>query len=140
AAGLLARCEPIESPFCACTRKVECCAAACRCSTDRGDPPQRPLRPEADREKLRRGRQTTAEVADPSLRPGDGSSFRRSEATHPAGTRVQDTITRRDFLNGFAIAIGASLAPSGWLRAADASAYPPAETGMRGGAEASCAV
>ncbi|HLS81406.1 MAG TPA: NAD(P)-binding protein [Steroidobacter sp.] len=53
---------------------------------------------------------------------------------------MQDTITRRDFLNGFAIAIGASLAPSGWLRAADASAYPPAETGMRGGAEASCAV
>ena len=52
-------------------------------------------------------------------------------------------ITRRDFLNGCAVAVGASLAATspGWLEAmsvADASAekdpayYPPAKTGMRG--------
>src|SRR5580693_6839410 len=53
------------------------------------------------------------------------------------------TITRRDFLNGCAVAVGASLAVSSpaWLEAMatpDASPekadgyYPPAKTGMRG--------
>jgi len=46
-------------------------------------------------------------------------------------------ITRRDFLNGIAVAIGASLIP-GCLRDSDpvadlsAQYYPPAEMGMRG--------
>lgn len=52
-------------------------------------------------------------------------------------------ITRRDFLNGCAVTVGASLAATspGWLEAMaapdgfpqpDASYYPPAKTGMRG--------
>jgi len=47
------------------------------------------------------------------------------------------TITRRDFLNGAALAVGAGLTP-GWLRAAEAgqamagAGYPPALTGLRG--------
>src|ERR1700732_1101694 len=53
------------------------------------------------------------------------------------------TITRRDFLNGCAVTVGASLAASSpaWLEAMsapdaapekDPSYYPPAKTGMRG--------
>jgi spermidine dehydrogenase len=43
-------------------------------------------------------------------------------------------IRRRDFLNGVALAAGASLAPPGLLRAlhADGDPYPPALTGLRG--------
>jgi spermidine dehydrogenase len=41
-------------------------------------------------------------------------------------------ITRRDFLNGMALAIAAGLAPAGLLRAAPPVAYPPALAGMRG--------
>lgn len=52
-------------------------------------------------------------------------------------------ITRRDFLNGMNIAVGASMVPGSWLEAfgvpepefapeKDASYYPPAKTGMRG--------
>jgi len=44
-----------------------------------------------------------------------------------------DGVTRRDFLNGMAVAIAAGLAPSVLLGVRDASAaYPPAETGFRG--------
>ncbi|MGO4303991.1 NAD(P)-binding protein [Cupriavidus sp. RAF12] len=44
------------------------------------------------------------------------------------------TITRRDFLNGSALAIAAGMTPAGLLRAAQAAApvYPPALTGLRG--------
>lgn len=45
------------------------------------------------------------------------------------------TITRRDFLNGAALAIGGGLCPSALLHAAApsaATAYPPALTGLRG--------
>jgi spermidine dehydrogenase len=50
------------------------------------------------------------------------------------------TITRRDFLNGVAIGIGASAIPD-WLRAAIAAdaPYPPALTGLRGSTDASFA-
>ncbi|AOY90683.1 alcohol dehydrogenase [Cupriavidus sp. USMAA2-4] len=45
------------------------------------------------------------------------------------------TITRRDFLNGSALALGTAFTP-GWLRAAQAgdggAGYPPALTGLRG--------
>src|SRR5256714_14518693 len=40
-------------------------------------------------------------------------------------------ITRRDFLNGMALTIGAGLTPAAQL-AADPSRYPPALTGLRG--------
>src|SRR5262249_48234714 len=48
-----------------------------------------------------------------------------------------DGITRRDFLNGASIAIGASLlTPEAWLLAGEtglgADYYPPAKTGLRG--------
>ncbi|MBY4897454.1 NAD(P)/FAD-dependent oxidoreductase [Cupriavidus sp. AU9028] len=44
------------------------------------------------------------------------------------------TITRRDFLNGAALALGSGLCPSALLHAqtAAAAAYPPALTGLRG--------
>ncbi len=49
-------------------------------------------------------------------------------------------ITRRDFVNGVAVSIGASLAPARWLTAAPkTSSYPPALTGMRGSTDASSA-
>lgn len=44
-----------------------------------------------------------------------------------------DGVTRRDFLNGVAIAIAAGLAPAALLGSRDAAAaYPPADTGFRG--------
>lgn len=52
---------------------------------------------------------------------------------------MTDGVTRRDFLNGVALAIGASLAPARWLSAAEATDYPPALTGMRGSTDASYA-
>ena len=62
------------------------------------------------------------------------SSFR-----HQKGWRTvkQDGITRRDFLNGARLAIGASLAlPCAELLASEqglgADYYPPAKTGLRG--------
>ncbi len=51
---------------------------------------------------------------------------------------MHDGITRRDFLNGVAISIGASLAPVRSLAAGDAS-YPPSLTGLRGSTDASFA-
>ncbi|HZF26206.1 MAG TPA: FAD/NAD(P)-binding protein [Steroidobacteraceae bacterium] len=52
---------------------------------------------------------------------------------------MHDRITRRDFLNGVALAIGAGLTPSEILRAQSAGAnnYPPGVTGMRGSTDAS---
>jgi len=49
-------------------------------------------------------------------------------------------ITRRDFLNGVAVALTSALVPPRWLPAADGDAvppgfYPPALTGMRGSHE-----
>src|SRR5262249_3296175 len=44
------------------------------------------------------------------------------------GGRVSDGITRRDFLNGVPLAIGAA----GPLQALGAAPYPPAKTGLRG--------
>ncbi len=41
-------------------------------------------------------------------------------------------VTRRDFLDGVALAIGAGLAPGALLRAAPPGRYPPALAGMRG--------
>jgi spermidine dehydrogenase len=53
---------------------------------------------------------------------------------------VREGITRRDFLNGVAVAIGAGFGPARWLHAAaDTSVYPPALTGMRGSTDASYA-
>ena len=46
-----------------------------------------------------------------------------------------DGITRRDFLNGVALAIGANLAPLDLARGE--SAYPPSSSGMRGSTDAS---
>jgi spermidine dehydrogenase len=54
------------------------------------------------------------------------------------GSTVKDGISRRDFLNGVALTIGAGLAPVDLLRAAD-GAYPPALSGMRGSTDASAA-
>jgi len=48
-------------------------------------------------------------------------------------------ITRRDFLNGAAIAIGAGLAPIDLLRAQAAGSYPPALAGWRGGIDSTYA-
>lgn len=49
-------------------------------------------------------------------------------------------ITRRDFLNGVALGVGAALAPCP-LRAADGpTGYPPASTGMRGSTDPSYAM
>ena len=46
---------------------------------------------------------------------------------------MTDRVTRRDFLNGMAIAIAAGVAPSRLLAAPPAGApYPPALSGMRG--------
>ena len=68
---------------------------------------------------------------------------RPGSATRP-GSAKPDSITRRDFLNGVSIAVGASLvAGSPWLEAfgipdspfapeKDPGYYPPAKTGMRG--------
>ncbi len=44
-------------------------------------------------------------------------------------------ITRRDFLNGVGVSIGATLAPS-WSHG-ESAAYPPALSGMRGSTDAS---
>lgn len=52
---------------------------------------------------------------------------------------MQDGITRRDFLNGAAIALGASLVPS-WAQSNANSGYPPALLGLRGSTDASYAV
>ncbi len=43
-------------------------------------------------------------------------------------------ITRRDFINGSAVAVGATTLPSplAWALAAEGEAYPPALTGLRG--------
>ena len=51
-----------------------------------------------------------------------------------------DSITRRDFLNGAALAIGAGLTPLELLHAQSTAAYPPALNGMRGSTDASFAV
>jgi spermidine dehydrogenase len=51
---------------------------------------------------------------------------------------VKDGISRRDFLNGVALTIGAGLAPLHLLRAAERN-YPPALSGMRGSTDASAA-
>jgi NAD(P)-binding Rossmann-like domain len=51
---------------------------------------------------------------------------------------VKDGISRRDFLNGVALTIGAGLAPLDLLRAAENN-YPPALSGMRGSTDASAA-
>lgn len=51
---------------------------------------------------------------------------------------MSDGITRRDFLNGVAVSIGASLAPQSWGQ--DLTSYPPALSGMRGSTDASYAV
>jgi len=48
---------------------------------------------------------------------------------------MQRRITRRDFLNGTALAIGGSLLAPRWLQALDAEPYPPALTGLRGSHE-----
>jgi spermidine dehydrogenase len=48
-------------------------------------------------------------------------------------------ITRRDFLNGVAVSVGAALVPS-WSRAQERAAYPPSLIGMRGSTDASYAV
>lgn len=54
---------------------------------------------------------------------------------------MNDGISRRDFLNGVALALGASAAPTRWSASAEnASEYPPALTGMRGSTDASYAV
>ncbi len=52
---------------------------------------------------------------------------------------MRDRITRRDFLNGVALAVGAGLTPIELLRAQSAAAasYPPSLTGMRGSTDAS---
>lgn len=52
------------------------------------------------------------------------------------------TVTRRDFLNGVALTIGASAVPLDALTAAaaDAAPYPPALTGLRGSTDAAYAV
>lgn len=68
-----------------------------------------------------------------------------SEETRDRELGMGQSITRRDFLNGVAIAVGASLVPaiSPWLEAfgvpepafepeKDPSYYPPAKTGLRG--------
>jgi spermidine dehydrogenase len=49
---------------------------------------------------------------------------------------MKDGISRRDFLNGVALTIGAGLAPVDLLCAADGN-YPPSLTGMRGSTDAS---
>ncbi len=51
---------------------------------------------------------------------------------------MKDGISRRDFLNGVALTIGAGLAPLDLLRAAESN-YPPALSGMRGSTDASAA-
>ncbi len=52
---------------------------------------------------------------------------------------MRDRITRRDFLNGVALAVGAGLTPIELLRAqpADVTNYPPGIAGMRGSTDAS---
>ena len=51
---------------------------------------------------------------------------------------MRDAITRRDFLNGVAIAVGAVLAP--WSPAQSATKYPPSLSGMRGSTDDSYAI
>jgi spermidine dehydrogenase len=46
-------------------------------------------------------------------------------------TSIMTSITRRDFLNGTALAIASGLTPAAQL-AADPTRYPPALTGLRG--------
>jgi spermidine dehydrogenase len=53
---------------------------------------------------------------------------------------VAEIVTRRDFLNGVAIAIGAGLAPIDLLRAQSAGVHPPALTGWRGGIDSTYGV
>jgi spermidine dehydrogenase len=53
---------------------------------------------------------------------------------------VRNQITRRDFLNGVAIGIGAALVPARLRAAEGPSGYPPAWTGMRGSTDVSAAV
>lgn len=56
---------------------------------------------------------------------------------------MPDTIHRRDFLNGVAMAVGGAFVPPAWLLALEdapekaAGYYPPARTGMRGSHEGS---
>ncbi len=50
---------------------------------------------------------------------------------------MRDQITRRDFLNGIALTIGAGLTPIELLHAQPSAAYPPALTGMRGSTDTS---
>ena len=58
----------------------------------------------------------------------------------PPVPEVNDRISRRDFLNGVALAIGAGLSPANLLRAADvAIGYPPALPGMAVNADTSYA-
>jgi len=45
---------------------------------------------------------------------------------------MQRRITRRDFLNGTALTIGAALTLPRWLHGAEPEAYPPALAGLRG--------
>lgn len=53
---------------------------------------------------------------------------------------MAERITRRDFLNGAALAVGAGLAPLDLLRAQSGDSYPPALTGWRGGIESTYGV
>lgn len=53
---------------------------------------------------------------------------------------MAERITRRDFLNGAALAVGAGLAPLDLLRAQSGGSYPPALTGWRGGIESTYGV
>ncbi len=54
---------------------------------------------------------------------------------HDRDLGMDRSITRRDFLNGTALAIGASLVAPRWLEALEAEPYPPALTGLRGSHE-----
>ena len=52
---------------------------------------------------------------------------------HDRDLGLKSSITRRDFLNGVAVTVGASLVPSGLLGlAVESDYYPPALTGLRG--------
>jgi spermidine dehydrogenase len=53
---------------------------------------------------------------------------------------MSDGISRRDFLNGVALTIGAGLAPSAMLRAAQSAPYPPCLAGMRGSTDSAFAI
>src|SRR5499427_385642 len=74
----------------------------------------------------------------------DLNKFPSPSSNMPRNRSTSSSITRRDFLNGVSIAVGASLvAGSPWLEAfgipdspfapeKDPNYYPPAKTGLRG--------